>query len=147
MPYPAWVYAAFRAIEIGLALGLLAFVARWLVALARRRVSFDRRWAGAALLILWLALLAFSWVRFMRIAPAAQGRYFFPAAPSLALLMIVGLAGFRSPRISLRAVRRRGMDHRRRAGASQRGHAVLADPAGVPAATPGGGGRCRIRAG
>ena len=109
VPYPAWVYAAFRVLAIGFALGLLLHVARWLISLARRnRPAFDWRWAGGWLLILWLGLLAFSWVRFMRIAPAAQGRYFFPAAPSLALLLILALGGYRLLGLTERATRRAG---------------------------------------
>ncbi len=42
-------------------------------------MSVQVRWAGGLLLLLWLAILAVSWLRFMHIAPAAQGRYFFPA--------------------------------------------------------------------
>ncbi|MCX6028609.1 MAG: hypothetical protein NT169_04810 [Chloroflexi bacterium] len=102
--YPAWVYTAFRGLEIGCALGLLLLVARWIAALARQRLICDWRWAGGGLLLLWLALLGVSWVRFMRIAPAAQGRYFFPAAPAIALLLILGLAGYRTLRVSPRAV-------------------------------------------
>ncbi len=100
VPYPVWVYTAFRILEIGCALGLLLLVARWLVALARQRLTCDWRWAGGGLLLLWLALLGVSWVRFMRIAPAAQGRYFFPAAPVIALLLILGLTGYRILRVS-----------------------------------------------
>ncbi len=109
VPYPTWVYTVFRALEIGFALGLLLHVARWLISLARRnRPPFDWRWAGGWLLILWLGLLAFSWVRFMRIAPAAQGRYFFPAAPALALLLILALGGYRLLRLSERTAWRIG---------------------------------------
>ena len=109
VPYPAWVHTAFRVLEIGLALGLLLHVLRWLIALARRnRPAFDWRWAGGWLLISWLGLLAVSWVRFMRIAPAAQGRYFFPAAPSLALLLILALGGYRLLGLTERATRRAG---------------------------------------
>ena len=109
VPYPAWVYTAFRVLEIGFALGLLLHVVRWLIALARRnRPAFDWRWAGGWLLISWLGLLAVSWVRFMRIAPAAQGRYFFPAAPSLALLLILALGGYRLLGLTERATRRAG---------------------------------------
>lgn len=89
--YPDWVYAVFRGIEAIIAAGLLLAALRWL--LRSRRV--DWRWAGAGLLVVWLALLAVSWVRFMRIAPAAQGRYFFPAASTLAWLVVTGLAGFK----------------------------------------------------
>ena len=106
VPYPTWVYAAFRVLAIGFTLGLLLHVVRWLIALAKRnRPAFDWRWAGGWLLILWLGLLAFSWVRFMRIAPAAQGRYFFPAAPvagaaadpGAGRLPAVGSLGARNP--------------------------------------------------
>ena len=44
----------------------------------------------------------------MRIAPAAQGRYFFPAAPSLALLLILALGGYRLLRLPERAAQRVG---------------------------------------
>ena len=108
-PYTTWVYAVFRVLAIGFTLGLLLHVVRWLIALAKRnRPAFDWRWAGGWLLILWLGLLAFSWVRFMRVAPAAQGRYFFPAAPALALLLILALGGYRLLGLSERATRRGG---------------------------------------
>ena len=109
VPYPGWVYTVFRVLELGLALGLLLHVVRWLISLARRnRPAFDWRWAGGWLLVSWLVLLALSWVRFMRIAPAAQGRYFFPAAPSLALLMVLALGGYRLLKLPERATRRAG---------------------------------------
>ncbi len=92
--YPDWVYAALRGLAVLAAVGLIVAAGRWL--LRSRRI--DWRWAGAALLLLWLALLVVSWLRFMRIAPAAQGRYFFPAASTLALLMVVGLQSLRLPR-------------------------------------------------
>ncbi len=46
------------------------------------------------LLLLWLALLIYSWLRFMEIAPAAQGRYFFPAASTLGLIFVLACRGF-----------------------------------------------------
>jgi 4-amino-4-deoxy-L-arabinose transferase-like glycosyltransferase len=52
------------------------------------------RLASIGLLLLWLLLLTYSWLRFMQIAPAAQGRYFFPAASTLALLFGLGMGGF-----------------------------------------------------
>ena len=118
-----------------MALGLLLHVVRWLISLARRnRPAFDWRWAGGWLLILWLGLLAFSWVRFMRIAPAAQGRYFFPAAPSLALLLILALGGYRLLRSYGACNPARGVGNRGGLGTSQRRDAVLDHPAGLPAA-------------
>lgn len=92
--YPAWVYTALRGLEMMVAAGLLIAAGRWLV----RSRRLDWRWAGGALLLLWLGLLAVSWLRFMRIAPAAQGRYFFPAASAVALLLVVGLQALRLPR-------------------------------------------------
>jgi hypothetical protein len=182
VPYPAWVYAAFRAWMILLALGLAIAAARWITGtritrLESRQVvhavcaatagektrsipsagsgqalsgtspllgeveskdavivqtapasfdcvrrSFDcaalrsgppdsaqdayagifgtdRSWGrglAGGLLIAWLLLLAVSWVRFMHVAPAAQGRYFFPAAPALALVCALAINGLRS---------------------------------------------------
>jgi 4-amino-4-deoxy-L-arabinose transferase-like glycosyltransferase len=52
------------------------------------------RLTSMGLLLLWLLLLTYSWLRFMQIAPAAQGRYFFPAASTLALIFVLGLHGF-----------------------------------------------------
>ena len=47
-----------------------------------------------AILLLWLLVLTISWLRFMRVAPAAQGRYFFAALPALGLLWALGWAGW-----------------------------------------------------
>ena len=55
----------------------------------------DSPWPGICLLLLWLLMITISWAGFFRIAPAAQGRYFFPAAPTLALGMAVGLRSWR----------------------------------------------------
>ncbi len=111
VPYPAWVYTAFRGLEIGCALGLLLLAGHWQRMIADKRIADGQRvsgWAGGGLLLLWLALLGVSWVRFMRIAPAAQGRYFFPAAPAIALLLILGLEGYRRVGIPPRIVTRAG---------------------------------------
>jgi len=89
LSYPAWVYGGFRALEILTAGGLVAGAAYWLL----RVRSVDRRWLGAGLLLGWLVLLVVSWLRFTRIAPAAQGRYFHPGAPAIALLLALGLSG------------------------------------------------------
>ncbi|NJN82010.1 MAG: hypothetical protein HC802_06810 [Caldilineaceae bacterium] len=93
LPYPELVYSFFRALEFLIGFGLLLAGARWL--LLDRRV--DRRWWAGAILMIWLAILAISWLRFMRIAPAAQGRYFFPAAPTLAMLAALGIRAWRIP--------------------------------------------------
>jgi 4-amino-4-deoxy-L-arabinose transferase-like glycosyltransferase len=70
-------------------------VARCLQRLLREEVEGGVwRLASVGLLLLWLLLLTYSWLRFMQIAPAAQGRYFFPAASTLALLFALGISGF-----------------------------------------------------
>jgi hypothetical protein len=74
-----------------IAVGCILALARWIV--HSRKV--DQRWLGGLLLIAWLGILTFSWLRFMRIAPAAQGRYFFPAAPALVMLIAIGLQAWR----------------------------------------------------
>ncbi|WP_423223409.1 glycosyltransferase family 39 protein [Candidatus Amarolinea aalborgensis] len=110
LPYPTWIYLMLRALEIAIGLGLLlAIVDSWrtrrhgrsradgtlnaehgtLNAEHARHSAFSIQHSAFFLLLLWLALLIFSWLRFMVIAPAAQGRYFFPAAPTLALLMVL----------------------------------------------------------
>ncbi len=102
-PYPDLVYQFFRGLELLLAGGWLLALGRWAV---RDRHTHARIWrvvdhnvrkmlqVQIALLLLWLAILAVSWLRFMHIAPAAQGRYFFPAAPALVMLIAVGLHGW-----------------------------------------------------
>lgn len=90
--YPDQIYLLFTAIIVFVATGLLLWSAR----MVRRLGDFTpnwRFWAGSVL-ILWLGLLVISWLRFMEVAPAAQGRYFFPAAPALALIFVLGVRGF-----------------------------------------------------
>jgi 4-amino-4-deoxy-L-arabinose transferase-like glycosyltransferase len=91
VPYPDLVYTFFRALAGLVVLGWGVAAVQWLR--GGRRV--DRRGWGALLLLLWLLLLAVAWLRFMRVAPAAQGRYFFPAAPTLALLISLGIGAWR----------------------------------------------------
>ncbi len=97
-PYPDLVYQFFRGLELLLAGGWLLALGRWAVRDRHTHARGDERagarWAGGLLLLLWLAILAVSWLRFMHIAPAAQGRYFFPAAPALVMLIAVGLHGW-----------------------------------------------------
>lgn len=112
LPYPNWIYLMLRALEILCGLGLLlALVNSWRARRHAKRTSpgmlheehgtlneerahdsaFSIQHSSFIILLLWLALLIFSWLRFMVIAPAAQGRYFFPAAPTLALLIVLAL--------------------------------------------------------
>ncbi|MCC6170235.1 MAG: hypothetical protein IT329_23655 [Caldilineaceae bacterium] len=93
VPYPPWVYAGFRALLGLVVIGWLFGLVRWV----RGGRGLDRRaWAGALLLV-WLALLTVAWVRFTRVSPASQGRLFFPAMPTVALLLALGLGGWRVP--------------------------------------------------
>lgn len=91
VPYPDFVYLLLRIVSLLIVAGWLVVATRWLV----RSRKVDVRWLGGLLLLLWLLVLAVSWLRFMRIAPAAQGRYFFPAAPALVLLIALGMQGWR----------------------------------------------------
>lgn len=100
LPYPASVYLALRVVAVFVALGLLLHVAR--AARAGYALRADRHASTAphaslapyAFLLLWLLVLTSSWLRFMRVAPAAQGRYFFAAWPVLALLWTLGWTGW-----------------------------------------------------
>lgn len=84
--FPAWVYRGLRWLEIAIAIGWVGAAIRlWR---QRPRPALP---AAAMLPVVWLALLAVSWLRFMRVAPAAQGRYFFPALAALALLFLAAL--------------------------------------------------------
>jgi hypothetical protein len=89
VPYPGWVYVAFRAGEVFLLIGLILAVV-----LVLRRRKPDWRWAAAGLILLWAALLTVSWLRFMREVPAAQGRYFFPALTAFGLLVALAHRGW-----------------------------------------------------
>ena len=92
LPYPAWIYLALRVVAVVVALGLLFHLARETRAGGARLASRVPR----AFLLLWLLVLTISWLRFMRVAPAAQGRYFFAALPALALLWALGWSGWGS---------------------------------------------------
>ena len=93
LPYPAWVYLALRVVAVVVALGILFHLVRW----ARpRSTHLASSYAPHAFLLLWLLVLTISWLRFMRVAPAAQGRYFFAALPALALLWALGWTGWGS---------------------------------------------------
>ena len=96
LPYPAWVYLALRVVALVVALGLLFHVARTARAGYARRTERYVSPVPRAILLLWLLVLTVSWLRFMRVAPAAQGRYFFAALPALALLWALGWTGWGS---------------------------------------------------
>ena len=96
LPYPAWVYLALRVVAVFVALGLLFHLAREARAGFARRATRIVSCVPHAFLLLWLLVLTISWLRFMRVAPAAQGRYFFAALPALALLWALGWTGWGS---------------------------------------------------
>ena len=92
LPYPDWVYLALRVVAVFVALGLLLHLARETRA-GGARLAYR---VPHAFLLLWLLVLTISWLRFMRVAPAAQGRYFFAALPALAMLWALGWMGWES---------------------------------------------------
>jgi 4-amino-4-deoxy-L-arabinose transferase-like glycosyltransferase len=98
LPYPEWIYGAFRGVEILLAIGLVAGVLRIAYCVLRRDAPHSQFKIQNPLFtiipLLWLILLVLSWLNFMRVAPAAQGRYFFPAAAALGLLFVWGVDGW-----------------------------------------------------
>ncbi len=93
VPFPPWMYTLLRGLALVLLAGLCVAAGRaW-----RSHVRPNWRWLAGGLLVLWLGLLLVSWLNFMRSAPAAQGRYFFPALATIALLAALGLRGWRPP--------------------------------------------------
>jgi len=96
LPYPTWVYLALRVVGAFVALGLLFHLARETRAGAARPATRFTLRVPHVFLTLWLLVLTISWLRFMRVAPAAQGRYFFAALPTLALLWTFGWTGWGS---------------------------------------------------
>lgn len=94
LPYPPWVYMALRAAGTFAVLGLLFHAARAAFDRFARRNGGAQSLLPHLFLLLWLLVLTISWLRFMRVAPAAQGRYFFAALPTLALLWTLGWTGW-----------------------------------------------------
>ena len=105
LPYPEWVYLALRVVALSVTVGLLTCAGRYAQRVRREarlpgtsQTTGCRQLAAAAMphafLLLWLLLLTISWLRFMRVAPAAQGRYFFAALPVWALLWALGWKGW-----------------------------------------------------
>ena len=101
--YPTWLYRLLQLLEVSIVAGLLLRGFRWAVghlpstsSVASRSTS-QKNWPlpGIMLLCCWLLMITISWLGFFRIAPAAQGRYFHPAAPTLALGMAIGLRSWR----------------------------------------------------
>lgn len=95
LPYPAWVYTYFGVVSVLIAIGCLVAMGQH----RQRLTQIDARWIAVSILLLWLLLLIISWLRFMIVAPAAQGRYFFPAASTLVFLAASGLSVWRTWRV------------------------------------------------
>jgi len=99
LPYPEWIYTTFRGVEVVLAVGLLVSLLRIAYSVFRRDTphspfAIHHSLFAISLPLLWLFLLVLSWLNFMRVAPAAQGRYFFPASAALGLLFVWGADGY-----------------------------------------------------
>jgi len=99
LPYPEWIYTTFRGVEVLLIAGLLLSIFRISYSLFRPtdadHSQFTIHYSPFTILpLLWLFLLLLSWLNFMRVAPAAQGRYFFPAAAALGMLFVWGTEGW-----------------------------------------------------
>lgn len=92
LPYPDWVYLYFQIVSVL----IIAGCGVALIQHRRQVLRLDARWFAVLILLLWLLLLTLSWLRFMVVAPAAQGRYFFPAAPTLVYLAAIGLGAWRA---------------------------------------------------
>ncbi len=92
--YPTWVYRGFQLVEVLIVIGLAIGLWRQWRQGSFRTAPFWQRTA-VLLLVAWLVCLFVSWAAFFRLAPAAQGRYFYPAAATLALGMVWGLGAWR----------------------------------------------------
>ncbi len=93
VPYPSWLYGILATVTVLLILG----VAYWLWRAARTLdpetyLLENPSVFQAGIAVVWLCILMFSWFRFMLVAPAAQGRYLFPALCTLALGISLCLA-------------------------------------------------------
>lgn len=93
VPFPEFIYVAFAWTTVLLA-GLFCM---WIVKAAGSLHSeiylFENaRFMQGFLAFLWLGVLTLSWLRFMLIAPAAQGRYFFPALSAAGLALGLGVS-------------------------------------------------------
>ncbi len=93
VPYPDGIYGIFATFALFLAAG----IAIWLWRTARSLdpdmyLLENPRVFQALVTTTWFLILGGSWFRFMLVAPAAQGRYLFPAMSALALGVSLCLA-------------------------------------------------------
>ncbi len=92
VPYPDYVYQGLA----GLSVLLLLLFCYWIVRTSRSLHGETYLLEHGAfmqgfLAFLWFGVLTVSWLRFMWIAPAAQGRYFFPALTMAGLALGLGI--------------------------------------------------------
>ena len=91
LPYPQVVYTILAGLTAAAVAGFLLWVLRQARRLAPEQYLFhDLRFMRGMLAFAWLGILVAAWLRFMLVAPAAQGRYLFPAFPALALAIGLG---------------------------------------------------------
>ena len=91
LPYPETVYTTLGILSLCTS---ACFVA-WMFQRARRLepekyLFHEVRFMQGTLAFVWLGILLVSWLRFMTVAVATQGRYLFPAFPALALVVGLG---------------------------------------------------------
>ncbi len=86
LPYPEAVYTVLGILTLIAAAGFLLWVWQRARRLEPEQYLFHNvRFMQGMLAFTWLGVLLAAWMRFMLVAPAAQGRYLFPALPALAL--------------------------------------------------------------
>ena len=88
-----WIYHLYAGIALLAGAGLLVVLVRWL-----RRSGRPLRWP-LPILIGWLAILCASLIRWTLVTPASQGRLIFPALPTVAILILLGLASLMPRRL------------------------------------------------
>ncbi len=81
---PGWVYRALDALSALSLLGLIGWFIR-----RRRAGEGPARWL-LLLLLLWMALVVGSLLRWTSLTPGSQGRLLFPALPGIALALAIG---------------------------------------------------------
>ena len=92
VPYPDYVYQGLAWLSAILSLAFGYWTVRAARALHGDTYLLENgKFMQGCLAFLWLGVLTVSWLRFMWIAPAAQGRYFFPALTAAGLALGLGI--------------------------------------------------------
>jgi len=95
---PTWLYKLLDALTIAALVGLGVGMYR------AGREALRRVWPIYALLLAWVGALGVSLVRWTMTTRASQGRLLFPGISVLALLLVLGLAGWLTTRYSRRVL-------------------------------------------